>query len=292
MKRTVLVLLSALFLSLPVFAAPIVLDLRTPGSSGTLTAAIGGIFWAYQNRDQPAGSGTFDPFLRLHNTGNNPSEEQGFNTSIAKVLDDESPVGPGKFTTALATSAVGVTTFADGSRWVPFALDIDQQGAPGEPASWLSLDQVEIFQRNGDTTAYDLTAATSTTAPYISIAGLTPIFQMSSTALNAWNEILLNERSGPGFGSSDMVLYVPEALFDPALTNIIFYAHFGLPPGQYSNNDGPEQWSFKEASGGENCIGCEQQGEIPEPSTFVLLITGLALALAGGRSSFLRSRKK
>jgi len=43
----------------------------------------------------------------------------------------------------------------------------------------------------------------------------------------------------------------------------------------------------------EPCIGCNPGGEpVPEPSTFVLLITGIGLALAGGRNSFLRSRKK
>jgi hypothetical protein len=201
------------------------LDLTTPGAQGTIGGAI-----FQQGSTQPAGSGVIDAFVRIHGLGN-AAQEQGYNTAARPLQYDENPSPT--FTRPLQLSAVPLVN-VNGITYRVFLLDINQKSA----APLLSLDQLQIFLGgSGDLTGYD--PATH------QLAGLTAVYDLKATGDN-WVE--LNARLSHGIGSSDMYLYVPDALFagtsgDPY---VYLFSRFG---DHYATNGGFEQWAVNQVNG-------------------------------------------
>ena len=152
-----------------------ILDLKTAGNSVTGTAAIGGSFLAQQMSLQPTGTGVIDPFLRIQMTGS----EQGYNTSLGTPYDDKA----GIWTHALLLSDIPIVTI-NGTSYRQFGLDINESS--GGKNLFLSLNQVQIFQTNGDRMNDTLTPADTSGgshAAQIAFAGsptATEVFRMNN----------------------------------------------------------------------------------------------------------------
>lgn len=225
------------------------MDLLNPGDSTEINGAIYTVFG-----DEVSGTGLIDSFVRIQ--GNDL--EAGYNTD--GTLEFETKAGA--FTHSLQVQdlidagnsvTIGMETYYE------FVLDINQAGAN----TLLSLDTVEIYL-NGipDDTGYP------------AIGSL--IYDMDGAGDMAIN---LDYGNYSGSGRLDMTLLVPTSLFGPDPTQYIYlYSEFGdLNP----SHDGFEEWAHK-VSGTFTCPDgsagdCEPPpgGEIPEPSTVLLLGTGL-----------------
>jgi hypothetical protein len=216
---------------------PSTIDLTTAGAS----QSNGGVFFN-QSVTQPAGSGVFDAFVRIHGLGG-AGQEQGYNTDARPLQFDEnnSPT----FTRSLQLGEVPVVTVGT-TNYRVFLLDINQKASG--TGSLLSLDQLQLFVGgSGNLTGYDPASHTLASGSLIAFYDLNPDLGNSN-----WVE--LNGRLTQGLGKSDMALLVPDAVVISAAVNmaaanpgaspfLYVFSRFG---DHYATNGGFEQWGVQE----------------------------------------------
>ena len=252
-----------------------IIDLKTGATNVSNTAKIGGTFIVGETNTQPTGTGYIDSFLRIQQDGS----ERGFNTNAKPVpLDDKS----GNFTHSLLLSDIGTITVG-GNVYYHFVLDINQNGT-----NLLSLNQVQIFRGSSDPASYTLTEAAAGSASLISLAGDTEVFRMNNTGDSNAFEIQMDYSINSGSGSGDIDFLVSKSYIDSHGSGnyITLYSQFGSPNGAYSSNDGFEEWWNIRSTPCTDFTTCNPQSEMPEPSSVLLLGSGLVgLALAARKRS-------
>jgi hypothetical protein len=186
-------------------------DLSTPGALGS----VNGAFFS-QFSGQPTGSGVIQSFFRLHALG----VEQGYNTDSRPVQFDENTTAT--FDHSLQLSSVPTVTVG-GITYRVFMLDINQkQSSPFE-----SLDELRLYVAGvGNLTGYDPNSQ--------QLAGVAPVYDLGA---NNW--VLLNGELHPGSGVGDMLVYVPDALFQGG-PYVYLYSKFGV---NIPANSGFDEWS-------------------------------------------------
>lgn len=187
--------------------------------------------WFLRDSTQPAGTGVFNPFLRLDVKGNNATE-QGYNTDAVKqvdplnsnttrkVMDNMTPVN---WTHDVSVGSLNIVKWTDGIEYVQFKLDINE---PGNVASLLSLDGLRLIlgaggqfgtqvDNNGDLIVNGYNGAANSQG----ING-TVVYDMDGGALKPNgtyekgqndNFVMLDARlsGGPGSGIADMGFLAP-----------------------------------------------------------------------------------
>jgi hypothetical protein len=215
--------------------------------SGCSNDLFGGAVWSTEIIFHPSGTGVFQPFLRVHGTGNQGTED-GHNTDAPKqqFLNDE--IG-GIWTHSVNISDLTpVTPEGYTGLYYGFALDF------GEPAtekkSLLSLDSLKICTANSAT----LTQADDCpTQPY-----------KYDLDAGTDREVLLDYNLiGQGNGASDLFVYIP--FFETSDQYLYLYSMFGLKGGSYRAEGTFAEWAFIEAP----------PAQVPEPGFGLLLWTGL-----------------
>jgi uncharacterized protein (TIGR03382 family) len=252
-------------------------------SSGTITNTFGSATFS-RDGTQPAGTGVFNPFLRLDCQGNG-CDEQGYNTNASQVLDNKSPVN---WTHDVKFSDLQTISISN-IEYYQFKLDINE---PGNDKSLLSLDGLKLFSTS--VTSQSSTAVDSK-GDAKGIVG-TLLWDMDAGVLNenpaVDRSVLLDATlsGGPGSGIADMVMLVGKSQID-ALRGagedyLILWSRFGLEQGAKADNLDPteadagfEEWSFAAKDG--VVTNPPSGNEAPTPGTAALAV--LALALMGGR---------
>ena len=204
-----------------------VLDLTTTGSSGTINGAI------FRQADtHPAGSGVLQSFVRI-NPGGNQTTEQGYDTDFRPVQFDEQTSAT--FTHSVLLSSIQPVVI-NNQLYRQFVLDINQN----KSNPFLSLDEVQIsLGPSGNLTGY------TSNGTYGGQATL--VYDMNNPGGSNW--VKLNFALEPGSGASDMILDVPAELFTGHNQFVYLYSHFGGQGGQWSANDGFEEWASQAGSG-------------------------------------------
>lgn len=109
----------------------------TMGPSGITQATINGAVWQLYNPVWATGSGTFNSFLRVQNTGS----EKGYNTDWRPVQFNE--LTSEQFTYAFPLAAVPQIV-VEGKIYREFQLDINET----KGLSYLSLDSFQVWLTN------------------------------------------------------------------------------------------------------------------------------------------------
>ncbi|HET6573725.1 MAG TPA: hypothetical protein VFG68_09005 [Fimbriiglobus sp.] len=229
------------------------------GNSGT------GIFQEAQF--QPTGTGVFDPFVRIQQTGT----EAGYNTDGRPVefqTKDEN-----HWTHSLALSSLGVVT-RDGVDYFQFRLDINEIGSEESQnhpeGRHLSMNDFEIYLGN----APDLLGLT----PGSGFGGNSVlVYDIDTADARGDATVELNDKPGnprhPGSGDSDMDVFIKVSDFqgkDPSLQWVYLYSKFGVP---HPSDDGFEEWSAFQGEG--PTPPTPPPPAIPAPASALLLLTGL-----------------
>jgi len=247
-------LVGALFLFTSAAHAAILVDLTAPSSSGTINGAL------YKQFDaQPTGTGVLNTFLRVQKKG----IEQGYNTDWRPTGFDEKV---DLHTRSLLLTEIPKVTIGD-ITYREFLLDINE--AANEPL--LSLNEVQIFL-----------AATGNIHNKSNLG--TPIYDMDA---GADANVKLDYSLNGGSGSGDMLLYVPDSLFNNnAGPYVYLYSRFGdLIPGDSSDVSNTSEAGFEEwAAGRKGPNGTIipitlPPPVVPEPGSVALLVMTSAILL-------------
>lgn len=227
-----------------------VLDLTTPGSSGSVGSA-----YYYQFEADTTGTGLIDPFLNVTPIapGGQKSIIQGYNTdynSRTAEYDEDEGKSHELLLSAVPSVNIGGTTYWE------FLLDINENS--GGNNSLLSLDDLRLFvSTDSDLTGFSPGTNTFSSGP--------------STLIYSFGEsdwIKLDYDASSGSGKSDMVAHIPGFDGYDASTNYVYlYCKFG-EQGDGSNglaeNAGFEEWSVSKGD-----------AFIPAPAAIILGSIGI-----------------
>lgn len=229
--------------------ADFIIDLTTAGSSGSSQGA-----YYYQADPKPTGTGVFQPFVRIQQTGT----ERGYNTDARPV--EFNTKDQNQWTHSLALSSLTNVTM-NGIDYYKFTLDINEQG--NTTGSLLSMDDFRLYLGNSP-----------------SLSGWNDGFGANSVKVydldagpHKDGTVNMNYKLNSGSGSGDLAVYVPVSKFAPYANSpyqyVYLYSSFGSP---YSSDAGFEEWSAYTNSG---------SAPPPPPSNSVPAPAGLLLGLIG-----------
>jgi hypothetical protein len=193
-------------------AHAVLLDLTTPGTSGTINGAV-----FQQFSDGGAGSGNIDAFIRVQAD----PIEQGYNTDYRPVQFNED--NSSTFNHSLLLSEVPIVS-DDGTDYREFLLDVDQS------SQFISLDKLEIYlEATGNIGLYP---DNFTTLVYDMDAGE-----------DSW--IKLDYTINAGSGAGDMLAFIPDSFFKDEfgvyLNDYVYvYSMFGV---NFAADNGFEEWA-------------------------------------------------
>lgn len=212
--RFVTVCFLVLVIASPALAS--VLDL-TAGGSGSF-----GVDFFVTTDQQPTGTGVIMPFVRIQ--GN--VEEDGFNTDFPPGSGDLDDVKAGSWTHSILVGSITPVLF-NGELMLRFLLDINETSSK----SLLSLDELRIF-----------TAGSPNISTLAVLNAQNLVYDMG-----VGNKIYLDYNLNSGSGSGDLLLFLPASLF-AGLDNqyLYLYSRFGASGGDYTSDDGFEEWSVIE----------------------------------------------
>lgn len=220
------------------------LDLSTASvSSGSINGAL-----FYNSSVVGFGSGAAVDFLTFGDSGYNTEGTIEFGTGNRHDAINRS---------TLQLVDIGGTLYRE------FAFDMNE---PGNANSLLSLDTVEIYLSSvGNLTGYDFAGAASL------------IYDMDANE-ESWIKLDAALLGGPGSGSSDLLMYIPDSLFagsqygdDPF---VYLYSETGVQGGALANHAGDEAWVYLSST-----------TAVPVPAAVWLFISGLVGLVGYSRKS-------
>ena len=222
-------------------------DLTYDGASGTIN---GGVFQTAGV--QPAGTGNFNTFVRIQNTGT----EQGYNTDAAAQFDEKASF---HHSVLLANIPVvigdGTGGTEEGVAYREFRLDLNEGSSGTNP--FLSLDALQIFQEE----AGNLTNFT----PGSGFAGGHTNYLVYDMDAGGDHWVGLNDALSHGSGQSDIRILIPDSAFinDAGHRYVTLYSQFGVQSG-WNSEGGYEEWSLNnDHTGPTDAIAVHKTASVP-----------------------------
>jgi uncharacterized repeat protein (TIGR01451 family) len=224
-------------------------DLTEFGSFGS----IGDAFFA-TDLIEPAGTGQFDTFVQLQQSGT----EQGYNTDAGAQFDE---VNSSQHNHSILLAEIPIF-IGDGSYgtienvlYREFLLDLNEQNSSTNP--YISLDSLQIWQQE----AGDLTNFT----PGAGFAGAHTNYLAYDLDAGGDRWIGLNAGLSSGSGKGDLRVLIPDSFFinDAAHRYVTLYSKFGQQSG-WQSGSGFEEWGTRGANGGSiSAIALNKSASVP-----------------------------
>jgi len=245
-------------------------------STETSVTSPGGVIYALGDT-QGTGTGVFPAFLRMETDTKSdslPGFEDGFNTD-GDLLNDEKA---GAHTHSLLFANLGIFTDAGGNTYYEFRLDWNE---PNNTVNQdLKLLELDIYS--------SLTGDQENADPQNGLLN-TLLYSMQADFVASFDGFHVFDTNA-GQGQDDFQILIPTALLSPGAGEnyLTLYAKFGAAEGTPGSAEPAfEEFSYRACL--DPTTGCTPPpptGEIPEPSTYVLMGAGL-LALGA-----FKNRKK
>ncbi len=195
-----------------------VVDLRQPGSSGTINGAL----FTYSDQ-QPAGTGFIDPFLRVQEK----PTEQGYNTDGGFPFNDKSPH---LYQHSVLQSSLAIFV-VNGVPYYKFMLDSNQAGNTFSQHN-LSIDQLQFYTSNSPAQ----TTTTFNPDGTLAFDATTHLAYTLNIGGTSSNHIYTN---ATGSGIADMYAYIPVSDFLLTDKYVILYFFAGT---DFASTGGFEEW--------------------------------------------------
>ena len=232
---------------------------------------------------KPAGTGVFEPFLRVFRDNKSKDDTEatyssGWNTDADSGLPPSNDMGH-SWTSALPASSLGYEVppplAGTGEQYVLFEVDINQQGNQNDLGDILSLNQFELFNcTTNDYTSLDAPTCTS-------------FFDLFADGDWINLDYRINEDVPGGSGAADIDVYIPTTVgFGDDYIALLDGWGCGIEgldcdtsnvlTGLFPDNDGYQEWR---GGGGPRTTGNgsgSSGGLAPEPASLVLLGIGLS----------------
>src|SRR3954467_15335730 len=202
-------------------------DLTFDSAFGTIN---GGVFQTAGV--QSAGTGVFNSFVRIQNTGT----EQGSDTGAAAQFDEKASFHHSILLTNIPiVIGDGSGGTEEGVAYREFRLDLNEATSGTNP--FLSLDALQIFQEE----AGNLTHFT----PGSGFAGTHTNYLVYNMDAGRDHWVGLNDSLSHGSGQSDIRILIPDSAFinDAGHRYVTLYSQFGVQSG-WNSGGGYEEWSL------------------------------------------------
>jgi hypothetical protein len=221
---------------------------------------------------QPAGSGVFNPFVRIQNTG----AQQGYNTKFPADTMDNAMNGP-------AEPTITMDTVVDAFSKINLALDYNEGGADNKSPIYLESlvlvvstnpdksgpdatnpwSVLGIPQDVGDVVLFDMATSTRTDAGHVG--------ELYNIYIDANNNLA---SGNGGSGQADLLVQIDLSSMD--LSGLVDSNHYLYVYSRFSGADtGFEEWRIQSVTNPN--VG------VPEPASLGLLGIGAAAMLTRKR---------
>lgn len=248
--RSALILLVA-FASFPSLSLAGVFHLDLPDLSGDET--VNGARFLQEIPSTATGSGTFDPFLAI---GGSPTEV-GYNHGLPNSSPDAPILDEDLSKTSNITLGLLPVVTLDGNQYIELLLDAGEPGGNGKQV--LNLVELQLF-----TTDTPDQVLPDPAGGVLALSSATLRYDLDG---NEDNTVVLDGSLSPGNGKRDLNVYFPLSSFVGATASdyVVLFSQFSEAESTF------EEWGYDPQRS-------PTFADLPEPSSFVLLLLGGCLA--------------
>jgi hypothetical protein len=244
-------------------ANAIMVDLLQPNSSGSINTFYGTAIFT-SDTTQPTGTGIFEPFLSIQNSG----IEQGYNSANANAPFDVKRIPQWNHEFTVGEMKANASVTIGNTPYYRFLLDVNEPNSSNK--SRISLDSLKMFTTS-------TAGQTTTTVESLGVKRFDMDLNSSGSFADSW---VMYDDLNHGSGQADIAFLVPASAFAgvPNSQYVYMYQKFGEHEAADNLPSGTEGGFEETRFGGSFSV--PPPTPVPEPSTAIPLV-GMIMMVVG-----------